>query len=109
MDAFFSHVDDRDEKATRLYTVVGRLNRCVPEVKTRISNGGKFLEIDSAEVIEQIGAPFPKEWEEKVRFRNPCAGIKAKCGEVMDNAFDFIGSIRTRFTKGGDGNALRSR
>jgi PRTRC genetic system protein A len=69
MRAFFSQADDRDEKATRLYTVIGRLDGYFPEIKTRISNGGMFLEIDPAEVFERLGAPFPEEWKSKVRFR----------------------------------------
>ena len=70
MKAFFSPVDDRDEKATRLYTVVGNLDKCVPEVRTRISNGGKFLEIDPAEVFEFTGGSFPKEWEKQVNIKH---------------------------------------
>jgi hypothetical protein len=69
MKAFFSATDDQDEKATRLYTVIGRLDKYFPEIKTRISNGGKFHEIDPGEVFELIGLPFPDEWREKVNFR----------------------------------------
>ena len=69
MQAFFSHIDDEDEKATRLYTVIGRLDSYFPEIKTRISNGGKFHEIDPAEVFEYIQHPFPEEWTDKVQFR----------------------------------------
>ena len=69
MRAFFSDVDNKDEKATRLYTVIGRLNNYFPEIKTRISNGGKFLEIDPAKVFEHLSLPFPSEWSEKVSFR----------------------------------------
>lgn len=76
MGAFFSPIDDHDEKATRLYTVVGRLDGCVPEIKTRISNGGKFLEIDPAEVFEFSGVSFPDEWKEHVtseqKNKKPC-------------------------------------
>lgn len=76
MGAFFSPVDDHDEKATRLYTVVGRLDGCVPEIKTRISNGGKFLEIDPAEVFEFSGVSFPDEWKGHVtsgqKNKKPC-------------------------------------
>jgi len=76
MGAFFSPVDDHDEKATRLYTVVGKLDGCIPEIKTRISNGGKFLEIDPAEVFEFSGVSFPDEWIEHVtsgqKNKKPC-------------------------------------
>jgi hypothetical protein len=70
MQACFSEEDDRDEKATRLYTVIGKLDGFVPEIKTRISNGGTFLDIDPAEVFEHFSAPFPEEWKNKVLFRS---------------------------------------
>ena len=66
MEAFFSPVDDRDEKATRLYAVVGRLEKTVPDLKVRISNGGKFLDIDPVLVFESAGTSFPDEWKEHV-------------------------------------------
>ena len=69
MKAFFSAVDNADEKATRLYTVVGDLHKGIPDIKTRISNGGKFLEINPGEVFEPIGADFPDEWRDAVKFR----------------------------------------
>ena len=69
MRAFFSATDNKDEKATRLYTVIGRLDKYFPEIKTRISNGGKFHEIDPSEVFEYIARPFPDVWKEKVKFR----------------------------------------
>ena len=70
MNAFFSKVDDKDEKATRLYTVIGKLNEHNPEIKTRISNGGKFLNIDPAQVFEIADFSFPKEWEDNVRLKD---------------------------------------
>ena len=66
MKAFFSTVDDHDEKATRLYTVVGKLDQAVPEIKTRISNGGKFMEIDPASVFEFPELAYPDTWTENV-------------------------------------------
>jgi len=75
MRAFFSAIDDNDEKATRLYTVIGKLYKCIPDIKTRISNGGKHWTIDPAEVFEPVGEPFPDEWKEKVRFRAPHSNL----------------------------------
>ena len=70
MSAFFSRVDDMDEKATRLYSVIGRLDTHNPQIRTRISNGGKFLNIDPAQVFETADLSFPKEWENNVNFQN---------------------------------------
>jgi PRTRC genetic system protein A len=69
MRAFFSAIDNADEKATRLYAVVGRLQKFIPNIKVRLSNGGKFLEIKPGEVFEPIGEMFPDEWLDKVSFR----------------------------------------
>lgn len=70
MNAFFSSVDDKDEKATRLYSVIGRLDTHNPQIRTRISNGGKFLNIDPAQVFETADLSFPKEWENNVNFQS---------------------------------------
>ncbi len=66
MSAKFSHRDDRDEKATGLYTVIGRLDRYLPEISVRLSNGGTYLPIDPAIVFEAFGDRFPLDWREQV-------------------------------------------
>ena len=53
MGAFFSATDDRDEKATRVYAVIGNVQGYFPEIKVRISNGGTYLEIDPRIVFEE--------------------------------------------------------
>lgn len=121
MEAFFSQVDDHDEKATRLYAVVGKLNECVPEVKTRISNGGKFLDIDPTEVFEHIGAAFPNEWKDKVHFQdksdtddNANAQAHVKCEDVQsstnnkNNAHNLFGEIWAKIPKIGGSHAVRT-
>jgi len=70
MRAFFSPIDDADEKATRLYTVIGNLDKYLPDIKTRFSNGGTFHEIDPSEVFERIEMSFPIAWTENVSFRS---------------------------------------
>lgn len=62
MAAKFSMIDDEDEKATRLYFVVGRLERYFPQITARFSCGGTFQEVDPSLVIESIGEEFPTEW-----------------------------------------------
>ena len=46
MAAKFSYIDDEDEKATRLYFVVGHLDRFYPSIAARISCGGVYQNID---------------------------------------------------------------
>ena len=65
MRAFFSGIDDKDELATRVYMVVGRLDQPTPEISARISNGGRFLPIDPSLVVETMPpypVDFPEEW-----------------------------------------------
>jgi hypothetical protein len=66
MPAKFSQTDDDDEKATRVYAVFGRFDRFMPEISVRISNGGKYLEIEPSVVFEPINAPYPANWNERV-------------------------------------------
>ena len=63
MPAVFSKTDDHDERPTRVYMVVGRLDRYFPEITVRISNGGHFWEIPAQEVLEPFPVGnFPPEW-----------------------------------------------
>ena len=66
MPAKFSAVDDRDERATRVYIVIGRLNQYFPEINARISNGGRFLPIPLKTVVGGIPQDFPEHWLQTV-------------------------------------------
>ena len=85
MPAMFSSQDDRDEKATRLYAVIGRLNRYLPEMDLRLSNGGKFLALDPRIVFESLDDFYPASWHDKIE-----SGIR-------DNTDDYAG-IRNYMT-----------
>ena len=71
MTAEFSAIDDADEKATRLYLVMGRLDHFYPDISARVSCGGTFLNIDPSDVIEGIGEEFPVEWLDRVERSEP--------------------------------------
>lgn len=71
MKAFFSPTDDKDERATRLYTVVGRLDKLFPEIKTRASVGGTFIPVCPADVFEGIAVDFPESWSQAVQIAPP--------------------------------------
>lgn len=78
MKARFSATDDRDEKAARLYFVIGRLNSFYPEITARISCGGTFLEIEPALVLESLGEDFPRQWRDRVHKTETC-GLPPYC------------------------------
>lgn len=69
MAAKFSHIDDRDEQATRIYIVVGRLDQFFPEISVRMSCGGVFQPLDPATVLESVGEVFPRQWLDNVKTR----------------------------------------
>ena len=73
MPAKFSSIDDDDEKPTRLYAVMGRLDKVLPEITVRASCGGKFIPVDPADVfdIKSTSFPHPKIWDEKIELPKP--------------------------------------
>ena len=85
MAAMFSHQDDKDEKATRLYAVIGRLNRYLPEMSLRLSNGGKFLIIDPRVVFESLDDFYPASWHSKIEtdIKDSIAAEKARIHNYM--------------------------
>lgn len=66
MSARFSAIDNEDKKATRLYIVIGKLDRYFPEINARISNGGKFHLIDPLDFLEGMEANYPSDWHSRV-------------------------------------------
>lgn len=73
MPAEFSPVDDRDEKPTRLYAVMGRLDKVLPDIKVRASCAGKFIPIEPADVfdVKDTSFPYPKTWDEQIILPKP--------------------------------------
>ncbi len=68
MPAKFSPVDDRDERANRVYMVVGRLDQYFPELSVRVCNGGHFCAIPPEQVLEPMPrANFPLEWLGRIK------------------------------------------
>lgn len=66
MEAFFSSIDDADERGTGIYMVLGHLDHFYPEIAARICCGGSFVDIDPGTVVEGLEEPFPPEWRTEV-------------------------------------------
>ena len=62
MEAFFSSIDDADERGTGIYMVLGHLDHFYPEIAAHICCGGSFVDIDPGTVVEGLEEPFPPEW-----------------------------------------------
>jgi PRTRC genetic system protein A len=65
MAARFSETDNQDEKATRLYAVIGRLDKEIPDMALRASNGGKFIKINLSDVFD-FEATYPEAWTDEI-------------------------------------------
>jgi hypothetical protein len=81
MPAKFSKIDDADEKATRVYAVFGRLYAFMPDISVRISNGGKYFEIEPSVVFEPMFSRYPEIWNGCVSRADP-AGTEARRDEI---------------------------
>ena len=70
MPAKFSIIDDDDEKATRLYAVVGRLDKVFPDITVRASCAGKFSCLKPQDIFETSfkAYPYPPIWDEKINL-----------------------------------------
>ena len=85
MAAFFSGVDDADERGTGLYMVLGRLDHFFPQIKTRIACGGSFVEIDPSVVIEGLEKPYPPEWNDMVTCKKDKQSAGKSLGRLMED------------------------
>ena len=86
MAAKFSPVDDQDELATRLYAVVGRLDKYFPELTVRMSCGGTYCELDPALVFEELGETFPQEWRNNITIQGLQKNANFRLREALEQA-----------------------
>ena len=68
MAAKFSITDDMDERATRVYLVVGRLDHYFPQVEARISCNSRFVSIPTEQIISPLPSDFPCYWTDTVHI-----------------------------------------
>jgi PRTRC genetic system protein A len=67
MNAFWSSVDNADEKADRLFMVIGALNNQTPEVKIRCGMAGHYIDMTIEQVFEKpIGPDIPRSWLDQI-------------------------------------------
>lgn len=72
MPAFFSATDNRDEKDTRFFGVVGSLHRSKPEFSFRMGVRGQFKTVEFNELFEKHSLMtkkgyFPQEWLNQIK------------------------------------------
>ena len=89
MDAVFSKIDNADERATRLYIVVGHLERVFPEIAVRASCGGIFIPVPPSTVLEGFDADYPDEWLSSIECHDVLTGIPKKGASCFALASDF--------------------
>jgi hypothetical protein len=69
MNAFFSSIDDADEKSDRFYGVIGKVGQKFPEIKLRLCLGKRKYNVDIEDIfeIEDKEDSFPKEWLDNIK------------------------------------------
>lgn len=72
MGAFFSGVDDADEKENRIFGVIGKVTQKIPDMKFRISSAGKHviihpLKIFDVDHIDDEVAALPEDQQEEAK------------------------------------------
>lgn len=70
MSAYFSRVDDADEKRFLLYGVVGELDKNHPTIKLRVGLNGFYYDLPLENIFDEIDVTsnvnYPKVWNRKV-------------------------------------------
>jgi len=66
MSAFFSGVDNADERADRLFMVMGKLDERVPQVLVRCAMGGQHVPLTIEEAFEVPPDNVPQSWLDQV-------------------------------------------
>ena len=83
MDARFSAVDDRDERANRIYMVVGHLENYFPDLTVRICNGGTHWLIPADTVLEPFPTQeFPHKWLERIQMMDDTEHPDSECFDM---------------------------
>ncbi len=60
MPAFFSGIDDDDEKEDRLYGVIGCVHQSIPHLEFRMGVAGRFIPLDGRDLFD--GPALPNTW-----------------------------------------------
>ncbi len=92
MNAFFSSVDDADEKETRFFGVIGKLDTPTPEYKFRVCMSGVYSDIDIFQIFERPfpEMPFPEEWLERCKKAPTPMHVYGKYGKY-DYPYGYYG------------------
>lgn len=98
MSAFFSCVDDRDEKGWQFYGVIGEIGRDNKDAYTtafRAGIDGYYHNSNYSELVEpideSIDISYPKEWENKVTMLAPSVFTSI---EPINKQFDYTDYTR---------------
>jgi hypothetical protein len=88
MSAFFSGVDDKDEKSDRFYGVIGNVNTRNPVMKFRLIVGDIKTEIEADDIFDmpEDKVEFPKTWLNNVKKFVP---PKREKGKIKFGEHDF--------------------
>ena len=95
MHAFFSSIDDSDEKADRFYGVIGSVTEFFPEMKIRLLVGGRAMDVEVEELFnldEEMYhvENYPKDWAARIEERK-VKKFKARSFPGKEGGLGFTG------------------
>ena len=97
MEAVFSATDNADERETRLYAVIGRLDQPQPDITVRAACGGSFIPVALKQVfdVQANGYPYPADWDAQILSLNeiPAETEPAKEPEAARSPFYHLKEI----------------
>lgn len=90
MGAFFSGTDDRDEKDDRFFGVIGNIKNYYPDIKIRVSVGGRRKEISIEDIFNlEEGSynveSFPAEWINRIKEDKVKVSVRNYRGRSRSN------------------------
>jgi hypothetical protein len=102
MPAFFSGTDNADEKDDRFFGVIGKVKDIYPEMKLRLSVGGRRTDISAEDIFDIDESTcheesFPQEWIKRIQKQKVKKFVRSK----QKN--------RSRATYSGPGSRYRGR
>lgn len=107
MGAYFSSIDDRDEKSDRFFGVVGELNRSRPAMKFSYVCGGTRVEIPASGIFEEAPEEedlFPLEWLKRVTKRHSYSPFRGQTSGYPGEEGISTGSYRHASASASSGN-----
>lgn len=96
MSAHFSNTDNNDDKESRVFGVIGKLNEKYPEYKFRVGVCGQYLNIDVEDIFDvpSTETSIPSSWIKKVSKFKPKTSKAKKVPLTGTNNLEWFNGVK---------------